>query len=71
MYVEANKTDKSGRASQIFIHEMVTGRNKDSMGIPRFGGFSDDVPVQRLDSEKSGSAGGNIELKNRQGNLGS
>lgn len=66
MYVEANKNDKSGRASQIFINEVMTGRNKDSMGIPRFGGFTDD-PVQRLDSEKSG---GTVELKNRQSNLG-
>lgn len=61
MYVEANKIDKSGRASQIFINEVMTSRNKDNIGVPRFGGFSED-PIQRLDSEKSG---GTVELKNR------
>ena len=44
----------------------MTGRNKDGMSIPRFGGFTDDV-VQRLDSEKSG---GTVELRNIQSNLG-
>lgn len=68
MYVEANKLDKSGRASQIFLQDVITGRNKEgSMGIPRFGGFKDDDVVQRLDSEKSG---GTVELKNRHSNLG-
>jgi len=43
----------------------MTGRNKDSMGIPRLEGFQ--RAVQRLDSEKSG---GTVELKNRQSNLG-
>jgi hypothetical protein len=39
LYVEANKLDKSGRASQIFLQEALTSRNKDGSSIPRFGGF--------------------------------